>query len=100
MTEHLQIDFAIQRIEERTSLAAATANHVPTPSSLRSGPPEAKYEETQRLLQVAKRITVYSFHTAVRCPLGIVSNQDSLTFMSVMLCFIHFVSQAKRGDTA
>ncbi|TKA65598.1 hypothetical protein B0A55_11135 [Friedmanniomyces simplex] len=92
----IAFDFANQRINERTRLSASAPNHVATPSSVRSGPPEAKYEETRRLLQVSKRITLDSFHTAVRCRPGIVFIQDSLAFMGVMLCFIHFVCQAKR----
>ncbi|TKA63741.1 hypothetical protein B0A55_12263 [Friedmanniomyces simplex] len=92
----LVCDVTIQRINERTRLGQSAPNHVATPSSIRSGPPEAKYEETRRLLQVSKRITLDSLHTVVRCPPGIAFIQDSLAFMGVMFCFIHFVCLAKR----
>ncbi|TKA81930.1 hypothetical protein B0A55_01927 [Friedmanniomyces simplex] len=91
----LVCDVTIQRINERTRLGQSAPNHVATPPSIRSGPPEAKYEETRRLLQVSKRITLDSLHTVVRCPPDIAFMQDSLAFMGVMFCFIHF--SARQG---
>ncbi len=93
----IAFDFTIQRINERTLPSHSPSKPVATPSKAKSGAPEAKYEEIRRLLQVSKRITLDSFHTAVRCPSGgIAFIQDSLAFVGVMLCFIHILCLAKR----
>ncbi|KAK1055790.1 hypothetical protein LTR33_014048, partial [Friedmanniomyces endolithicus] len=93
----IAFDFTIQRINERTLPSHSATKPVATPSKAKLGAQEAKYEEIRRLLQVSKRITLDSFHTAVRCPSGgIAFIQDSLAFVGVMLCFIHILCLAKR----
>ncbi|KAK1044505.1 hypothetical protein LTR74_018293 [Friedmanniomyces endolithicus] len=90
-------DFTIQRINEQTMLSHPRTHHVAPPSKSRSGAPEAKCEENRRLLQVSKWMTLNSLHTAMRCPSGIATFQDSLAFVGVMFCFIHILCLAKRG---
>ncbi|KAK0302739.1 hypothetical protein LTR82_017780, partial [Friedmanniomyces endolithicus] len=89
-------DFTIQRFNEHTMLSHSTTHHVAPPSKIRSGAPEAKSEENWRLLQVSKRMTLDSLHTAMRCPSGIATFQNSLAFVGIMFCFIHILCLAKR----
>ncbi|KAK0246844.1 hypothetical protein LTS09_018015 [Friedmanniomyces endolithicus] len=90
------LDFTIQRINEQTMLLHSTTHHVVPQSKIRAGAPEAKSEENCRLLQVSKRMTLNAFYTAMRCPSGIATFQDSLAFVGVMFCFIHILCLAKR----
>ncbi|KAK1085329.1 hypothetical protein LTR48_004632 [Friedmanniomyces endolithicus] len=60
----IAFDFTIQRINERTLPSHSATKPVATPSKAKLGAPEAKYEEIRRLLQVSKRVTLDSFHTA------------------------------------
>ncbi|KAK1047099.1 hypothetical protein LTR74_017831 [Friedmanniomyces endolithicus] len=90
------LDFTIQRINEQTMLLHSTTHHVVPPSKIRAGAPEAKSEENWRLLQVSKRMTLNALYTAMRCPSGIATFQDSLAFVGVMFCFIHILCLAKR----
>ncbi|KAK0310398.1 hypothetical protein LTR01_003550 [Friedmanniomyces endolithicus] len=93
----IAFDFTIQRISERTLPPHSATKPVATPSKAKLGAPEAKYEDIRRLLQVSKRLTLDSFHTAVRCASGGTAFiQDSLAFVGVMLCFIHVLCLAKR----
>ncbi|KAK1044665.1 hypothetical protein LTR74_018265 [Friedmanniomyces endolithicus] len=72
-------DFTIQRINEQTTLSHSTTHHVAPPSKTRSGAPKD------------------ALHTAMRCPSGIATFQDSLAFVGVMFCFIHILCLAKRS---
>ncbi|KAK0891340.1 hypothetical protein LTR91_024453 [Friedmanniomyces endolithicus] len=90
------LDFTIQRTNEQTMLLHSTTHHVVPPSKIRAGAPEAKSEENWRLLQVSKRMTLNALYTAMRCPSGIATFQDSLAFVGVMFCFIHILCLVER----
>ncbi|KAK0246648.1 hypothetical protein LTS09_018213, partial [Friedmanniomyces endolithicus] len=90
------LDFTIQRINEQTMLLHSTTHHVAPPSKVRAGAPEVKCEENRRLLQVSKWMTLNALYTAMRCPSGTASFQDSLAFVGVMFCFIHILCLAQR----
>ncbi|KAK1807567.1 hypothetical protein LTR12_018085 [Friedmanniomyces endolithicus] len=77
-------------------LSHSTTHHVAPPSKTGAGAPEAKCEEDWRLLQVSKWMTLNALYTAMRCPPGVVTFQDSLAFVGVMFCFIHILCLAER----
>ena len=80
-----------------------------TRQSQAGGPPEVieppqpptlsatEYEQSRRLVAIAKRLTLATLHTCVRChTLGTATLRDSLAFVNVMFCFIHSVSLTKK----
>ncbi|KAK0767554.1 hypothetical protein LTR59_018279, partial [Friedmanniomyces endolithicus] len=89
-------DFTIQRINEQTMLSHSATHHVAPPSKIRAGALEAKCEENRRLLQISKWMTLNALYTAMRCPSGTATFQDSLAFIGVMFCFIHILCLAER----
>ena len=83
----------VQRTRQSQSdhpLKAIEPRHPPTLSA-------TEYEESRRLVIVAKRLTLATLHTCVRChnP-GTAILRDSLAFVNVMFCFIHSVSLTKK----
>ncbi|KAK4894523.1 hypothetical protein LTR49_028377 [Elasticomyces elasticus] len=92
-------DATIQRANKRFrpshSGVEALQNLGPDPGP---GTLHGRGEETQRLLQVPKRLTLDSLHTAARCLPSTASFKDSLAFFGVMFCFFYFLCRAKREN--
>ncbi|KAK3068969.1 hypothetical protein LTR53_013047 [Teratosphaeriaceae sp. CCFEE 6253] len=88
-------DRFIQRTLQRQRPAPSGINPVAMKSCVLPETPAAALEESRRLLQFSKDVTLASLHTAVRCLSG-TAFKDSLAFVGVMFCFVHFMCQAKQ----
>ncbi|KAK5711099.1 hypothetical protein LTR17_018556 [Elasticomyces elasticus] len=89
----IAFDSMIQRAIQRSRPSHSGSDG---PPNIGPDPMHGKSDETQRLLQVSKRLTLDSLHTAAQCLPGTASSKDSLAFFGVMFCFIHFLCRAKR----
>jgi len=89
-------DRYIQRTIQRSRPSQSGHDEVVSKPFIDQGVPDPAGEEARRLLQVSKHVTLASLHTAVRCRPGAASFKDSLAFVGVMFCFIHFFCHAEQ----
>ena len=85
----------VQRTRQSQADHPLQAIEPPQPPTLSA----TEYEESRRLVTIAKQLTLASFHTCMRCRQpGTAALRDSFAFVNVMFCFLHSVSLTKKQN--